>query len=79
MPIPDVIMRMADESYRTGQCVTATIEPDDTEEEIAELIRLFRIYAKRIGHRSRWQRNSNMLILTMYNAKKYVPKKKVSA
>lgn len=78
-PIPEIIQRLADESYRTGQCATAIIGPEDTEEEVKELVRLFRIYAKRMGRRSRWQQNENVLVLTMYDAKKYVPRKKVSA
>ena len=66
--IPDNVRQAADATYKTGQVGRAVIAPNDNPEEVAELKRLLRSYAKSLGRRMRIQHDETELRWEMVDA-----------
>lgn len=80
--VPPEIAQLAEDTYRTGQCGTATIVTEEDEADARELVNLLTSYARSRGKRLNTQREDEELRFEMVDKVTAAPvqrsKKKVA-
>lgn len=63
--VPPELVDLARRTYETGQCAVVTLEDDDTEQDIRDLLNLLSSYARSVGCKILDQRDGDELRITM--------------